>query len=383
MAGIATLITKYGVKVVNISERTNHVLCILAASDGNKDAQAKIRGQAESAATILNRLLDNGHEFVICVAAGNQNNTVFYKDSTAQFSSTLDRIYGYTTDSGIFSGTTEHIGADAQYNHYLNYITDERLRDRIIVVGSIGLADDGSYYSATSSNTGDRVDIMAPGVNIYSTYYGNQYGSLSGTSMATPHVSGVAALLFATDTSLTGAEVKQILCETADYSTSFDGVSAGLLQVDAAVEAVLSKPTNTVTVTKFFSMTYDEIAALPWDEFYYYTSFDQPGNLYAQATYGDATLDFSFTYYDETAYLYTLYVRDELNGAGALPITSNISTGMTYAELADIVNVNDLTTDASSWSATCYPEQGCFMTLYFEGYAENAVLTGAKIEYFE
>lgn len=61
----------------------------------------------------------------------------------------------------------------------------------VIAVGSI--ASDGTKSSF--SNYGDWVDICAPGSSIMSTLPGNAYGVMSGTSMACPHVSGVAALL--------------------------------------------------------------------------------------------------------------------------------------------------------------------------------------------
>ncbi|HEX9106380.1 MAG TPA: S8 family serine peptidase [Longimicrobiales bacterium] len=65
-----------------------------------------------------------------------------------------------------------------------------------------------------SNYSRSRVDLFAPGVDIYSTLPGNAHGRLSGTSMATPVVSGVAALLMAYFPTLTAAQVKQILMST-------------------------------------------------------------------------------------------------------------------------------------------------------------------------
>jgi subtilisin len=87
---------------------------------------------------------------------------------------------------------------------------------------------------ASYSSTGPSVEIAAPGTDITSTYVGGGYASLSGTSMACPHVSGAGGMLMANG--FTNVEARQRLRYTAENIGLPDNAGgAGLLDVAAAL----------------------------------------------------------------------------------------------------------------------------------------------------
>jgi thermitase len=88
-----------------------------------------------------------------------------------------------------------------------------------------------SNYGQTS------VDVFAPGLGIYSTSKTGGYEYLSGTSMAAPHVAGVAALLLARNPSLSTAQVKTAIMETVDPKAGLltRSVSGGRVNAAAAL----------------------------------------------------------------------------------------------------------------------------------------------------
>ena len=93
---------------------------------------------------------------------------------------------------------------------------------------------------ASFSNQGPEVDISAPGQDIYSTWIGNSYTYLSGTSMATPMVSGLAALMWSYNPNLTNDEIEQILKDTAEDKgpVGFDNAFGwGRINAFAAMQA--------------------------------------------------------------------------------------------------------------------------------------------------
>ncbi len=108
--------------------------------------------------------------------------------------------------------------------------------NNIISVAATDRYDDMAYFSNYGAAS---VHLGAPGVGILSTVPGSSYRSYDGTSMASPHVAGVAALLWGYNSSLTMPQVRSAILNSVDRVSSLNGytTTGGRLNAKAALDA--------------------------------------------------------------------------------------------------------------------------------------------------
>ena len=131
--------------------------------------------------------------------------------------------------SGIIIAAAAGNDGDSSYNYPASY-------PGVYSVAAVNHKNEHAYFS----NHNDMVFISAPGVDIFSCYKNNKYIELSGTSMATPHIAGSAALAISL---AADAHLEEILEATAQrLGTSEDSrlyFGAGLVRADKAVASLL------------------------------------------------------------------------------------------------------------------------------------------------
>jgi subtilisin family serine protease len=103
--------------------------------------------------------------------------------------------------------------------------------DNIISVAATDAGDNLAWFSSYGKTT---VDLAAPGVGVLSTVPGNGYSSFSGTSMATPHVAGVAALAFGYAPDATARQVKDAILAGVDPVSSLANITVTGGRLNAA-----------------------------------------------------------------------------------------------------------------------------------------------------
>lgn len=150
---------------------------------------------------------------VINLSLGNYANAAFLHDAIK---------YAYERDVVLVAATgndgTSQPGFPAAY-------------PEVLAVSAI----DSNQSLASFSNYGDYIDVVAPGVNIASTYTNNRYAALSGTSMASPHAAALAAMIRSVNPELTNDQVMQIIRETAiDLGTPGRDANYGYGQINVA-----------------------------------------------------------------------------------------------------------------------------------------------------
>ncbi|KAF9644023.1 serine proteinase [Thelephora ganbajun] len=124
----------------------------------------------------------------------------------------------------IKSGVTTVVAAGNE-NADANNSSPARVRTAI-TVGAAAIDDS----KASFSNYGDVLAIWAPGVNVISTWNNGGINSISGTSMATPHVSGFSAYLLGLDSSLTPSSVKSTIQSKA-LNGALSGIPSGTINL--------------------------------------------------------------------------------------------------------------------------------------------------------
>ena len=108
--------------------------------------------------------------------------------------------------------------------------------EKMLVVGNTNYHDQLSGESSWGKKT---VDILAPGDHILSTLPNGKYGYMSGTSMATPVVAGVVALIKSAAPNLSHTQIRDVLFNSGDENASLNGLTSSGKTVNAlaAVQA--------------------------------------------------------------------------------------------------------------------------------------------------
>ncbi|WP_404449597.1 S8 family peptidase [Sutcliffiella horikoshii] len=162
--------------------------------------------------------IDNDMDVINMSLGGSTGSSTLKQASDNAYNSGIV-VVAAAGNSGSFFGLINTIGYPARY-------------DSVIAVGAV----DSNNNRASFSSVGSQLEVMAPGVSINSTLPGNQYGELNGTSMASPHVAGAAALLLAQNPNLTNVEVRERLRSTATNLGSTFNYGYGVINLEAALQ---------------------------------------------------------------------------------------------------------------------------------------------------
>ncbi len=188
VAGIAGALPNNGIGIAGVAWE-----CPLMAIRAGLSLGGSSRMQDDDSASAIVYAADNGAN-IVNMSWGSERRSFVIQDA-------IDYAYSHGVVLVAAAGNSQKPEAifPAAYRKVIAVASTEQNQQR--------------FYQ---SNFGASIDIGAPGNVILSTQINNQYRLLTGTSMASPHVAGVAALLLAKRPTLTHEEIRHILINTAD-----------------------------------------------------------------------------------------------------------------------------------------------------------------------
>ena len=199
VAGIIAADRKNTLGVQGVADQVQ-IMSLVAIPDGDE--------RDKDVANAIRYAADNGAS-VVCMSFGK-----YFSPEKA----VVDEAIRYAGRKGVLlvhAAGNDHLDLDSARQYPLSTYLDGQVIPNLITVGASNQLNDSTLI-ATFSNYGQQsVDVFAPGVLIQSTTPKNQYGPGSGTSMATPVVAGIAALLKTYFPKLTPADLKRIILQSA------------------------------------------------------------------------------------------------------------------------------------------------------------------------
>jgi hypothetical protein len=200
-------------------------------------------GYSQALHDAILRAAKAGILFVAAAGNGDSSGHGLNNDSTPNYPSNYDTRQGTSTESA------------ASYN-------------AVIAVAAI----DSNGNKASFSNYGaTKVHLGAPGVGIYSTLPNGTYGSYSGTSMATPHVTGAVALYASTHPGATADQIRSAILSSVTPTPSLTGITStgGRLDLSTVISSVQpnpspSTPTGLSASAALASVAGPSVVTLTW-----------------------------------------------------------------------------------------------------------------------
>lgn len=198
VAGIIGAVRNNGIGMDGVADNVS-IMVLRAVPDGDE--------YDKDVALAIRYAVDNGAKVI---------NTSFGKDFSPHPEWVWDAIkYAAEKDVLIVNAAgndSENIDEHEKFPN--DEINDKEISDNFLTVGALNYKYDKTLV-ASFSNFGKRnVDVFAPGVKIWATAPGNAYKFLQGTSMASPEVAGLAALIRSYFPNLTASQVKKVIMQS-------------------------------------------------------------------------------------------------------------------------------------------------------------------------